>query len=184
MDPMREERRRRRQGVAGFVLVELMLVVAVIGILAAVALPNYGNYLTRSRVVEALELGMTAQKAVTEFHDRWGVMPGSNAEAGLPEAGKLKGRYVDAIEVLPGGLLLIRLNASIVQTPNPKSTEPAPPYQLVMRPAVLPGAISAPVVWVCQAGPVPPRAQVAELPAAATHLIKAAHLPSSCRGKA
>lgn len=165
-----------RHTVAGFVLVELMLVVGIIGVLAAVALPAYQDYTMRTRVAEALDLASVAQKAVVDFHDRWGVMPINNAQAGLPAPQVLQGRYVSGIEVLPAGVLLIGM-----RMPSPDK-QPGDQH-LVLRPAMAPGNLSAPVVWVCQLGDVPEGAQVAPMPAQAQRLVASRMLPSICRGR-
>lgn len=167
-----------QERMSGFVLVELMLVVSIIGILAAVALPAYQEYTVRARVVEALDLGMAAQKPVAEFYARWGVMPSNNAQAGLPQARWLQGRYVDGIHVLSGGVLVISLKASTV---SGKPAEDKAPYQLVMRPAVRLSEAAVAVAWVCQDGEVPEGTQTADLPATAKNLVDRRYLPAACR---
>lgn len=99
----------------GFTLIELMIVVSIIGVLAAVAIPAYQDYIVKSKLAEASELVNPVRQAVSQYYDRWGQFPKNNASAGLPPANALRGRYVAEIEVRDGviGLLLgnIRPNA-------------------------------------------------------------------------
>lgn len=86
----------------GFTLIELMLVVAIIGILVAVAVPAYGEYTTRARYAEAFSLAETAQRGVAEHFARWGEMPRDNKAAGLFAPDAYRGRYVQSVEVRDG----------------------------------------------------------------------------------
>jgi len=83
----------------GFTLIELMIVVAIIGILAAVALPAYQDYTARSQVSEALSLAAGPQTAVTEFWSNKGYLPSNNASAGLSAAASISGKYVSSVIV-------------------------------------------------------------------------------------
>ena len=84
---------------SGFTLIELMIVVAIIGILAAVAIPQYQNYVARSQVSEALSLASGAKMAVAEYFNTNGTFPADNTEAGLSDAADISGNYVESVAV-------------------------------------------------------------------------------------
>ncbi|MFH1600481.1 MAG: pilin [Pseudomonadota bacterium] len=81
----------------GFTLIELMIVVAIIAILAAIALPAYQDYLTRSQVAESMSLSRGAQIAVAEYYSEKGVAPPDNATAGLALPASISGNYVESV---------------------------------------------------------------------------------------
>ncbi len=83
----------------GFTLIELMIVVAIIGILASIAIPAYQDYTIRAQVSEGLTLSASAKLAVSEYYTNRGVWPADNAEAGLEVAANIIGSYVVSIEV-------------------------------------------------------------------------------------
>lgn len=83
----------------GFTLIELMIVVAIIGILAAVALPAYQDYTKRSHVSEGLSLAGGAKTAVTEYYSSEGEWPADNAAAGIATDTSIKGNAVTKVEV-------------------------------------------------------------------------------------
>ena len=86
----------------GFTLIELMIVVAIIGILAAIAIPAYQDYTIRAQVSEGLNLGGGAKTAVAEFYQDRGVWPNGNTgagSAGLSAAANIKGKYVKSVAV-------------------------------------------------------------------------------------
>jgi type IV pilus assembly protein PilA len=86
----------------GFTLIELMIVVAIIGILAAIAIPAYQDYTIRAQVSEGLNLSGGAKAAVTEYWQDRGVLPTDNAEAGLAAEGDIRGKYVAEVLVTDG----------------------------------------------------------------------------------
>lgn len=93
----------------GFTLLELMLVVGIIGILAAVAIPAYSEYTQRAWRAERASLVQPVREAVAAYYDRWGKLPGSNAEAGLPPPEAYAGEMVHGIEVTQGGVILVKM---------------------------------------------------------------------------
>ncbi len=102
----------------GFTLIELMIVVAIIGILAAVALPAYQDYTKRSRVTEGLALASGAKTAVTEFYSSQGAWPSSNTEAGLAAASAIKGDSVTSVTVGSNGVITAAMDGTKVASGN------------------------------------------------------------------
>jgi type IV pilus assembly protein PilA len=88
----------------GFTLIELMIVVAIIGILAAIAIPAYQDYTIRAQVSEGLNLTGACKAAVTEYYQDQGVFPADNATAGLEAAANIRGKYTTQVEVTAGGI--------------------------------------------------------------------------------
>jgi type IV pilus assembly protein PilA len=83
----------------GFTLIELMIVVAIIGILAAVAVPMYLDYTVRAQISEGLTLAKGAKSAVTEYFQDRGTMPTDNTNAGLDTSAAIQGKYVASLAV-------------------------------------------------------------------------------------
>ncbi len=83
----------------GFTLIELMIVVAIIGILAAIAIPAYQDYTIRAQVSEGLNLTGGAKAAATEYSMDTGRFPTDNSFAGLSLAGSISGKYTSSVGV-------------------------------------------------------------------------------------
>ncbi|HGP4591000.1 TPA: pilin [Neisseria meningitidis] len=86
----------------GFTLIELMIVIAIVGILAAVALPAYQDYTARAQVSEAILLAEGQKSAVTEYYLNHGIWPANNSSAGVASSSEIKGKYVKEVEVANG----------------------------------------------------------------------------------
>ncbi|HFB3891243.1 TPA: pilin, partial [Neisseria gonorrhoeae] len=86
----------------GFTLIELMIVIAIVGILAAVALPAYQDYTARAQVSEAILLAEGQKSAVTEYYLNHGEWPKDNTSAGVASSGEIKGKYVQSVTVANG----------------------------------------------------------------------------------
>ncbi|ENZ8765756.1 pilin, partial [Neisseria gonorrhoeae] len=87
----------------GFTLIELMIVIAIVGILAAVALPAYQDYTARAQVSEAILLAEGQKSAVTEYYLNHGEWPENNDKAGVASSPTdIKGKYVKSVTVAKG----------------------------------------------------------------------------------
>ena len=139
----------------GFTLIELMIVIAIIGILAAIALPAYQDYTKRARVGEALSLAGGAKTAVTEFYSSNNVWPLDNTSAGLPSPGDINGNTVDSVTVSNGKITVV-VNDKVEKTAGSKD--------LVLSPSATGGSIN----WSCKRG-------------TGATTIDAKFLPTECR---
>ncbi|EMU1165944.1 pilin, partial [Neisseria gonorrhoeae] len=98
----------------GFTLIELMIVIAIVGILAAVALPAYQDYTARAQVSEAILLAEGQKSAVTEYYLNNGEWPENNTSAGVASsATDIKGKYVKEVKV-ENGVVTATMNSSNV----------------------------------------------------------------------
>lgn len=126
----------------GFTLIELMIVVAIIGILAAVAIPAYQDYTIRSQVSEGLSLAKEVQTAVGEFRADRGRLPSTHQSAGLPLASSIAGSYVTSIG---------HSNGAITVTYGNKANAAITGAAITLGAATPGGSAtsSSPLTWVC-----------------------------------
>jgi type IV pilus assembly protein PilA len=110
----------------GFTLIELMIVVAIIGILAAIAIPQYAEYTNRARVSEGLQLAAGAKTATAEYYSSNNAWPTGNLEAGVAAAATITGNNVTSVTIGAGDgtitILYKALSATICGLAAPSLT--------------------------------------------------------------
>jgi type IV pilus assembly protein PilA len=133
---MKNEMKKPNQ--QGFTLIELMIVVAIIGILAAIALPAYQDYTARAQMSEAMSLASGAKTAVAEYYSNEGKWPSKNESAGLAKATEITGNHVLSVDAT-GGKIVAKMKGTGVAKGIQSKT-------LTLSPVTTAGSIE----WKCQ----------------------------------
>jgi type IV pilus assembly protein PilA len=137
----------------GFTLIELMIVVAIIAILAAIAIPAYQDYAIRAQITEGMSLATGAKTAVWDYVSNTGRFPSNNQSAGLAKSTSIAGNYVSSVDVT-GGLVKVTFQTS-------KANSHINTGQFL---ALSPVSYSGSITWTCTKSTVDPK-----------------YLPTSCR---
>lgn len=124
----------------GFTLIELMIVVAIIGVLAVHAVPSFQETMVRSQIAEAINLSENIKKAITEYYYNYKQFPQHNEMAGIPKAEHLVGNFVTNMQV-ENGAIHITLGNRINALFNGKI--------LTLRPAFVAENLNSPISWLC-----------------------------------
>jgi len=152
----------------GFTLIELMIVVAIIGILAAIAIPAYQDYTVRSQVTEGLNLASDLKAGVAETFAQTGTWPADNNALGITQI--KSGKYVSGVTVGTGSITItyggVQANTNI----NGKT--------LILEPRTSP---NGDVIWNCGFKSPVGSVLAATGAAGSTSTIAAKYLPNACR---
>ena len=148
----------------GFTLIELMIVVAIIGILAAIALPAYQDYTARAQISEAVTLADGQKTAVTEYYADKGAFPTTNAEAGIAAATDIKGKYVTSVTVGTNGVITALMNSTGV-------ADGVKGASIILTPTAADGAVR----WACTA------TKGGGTGGGAASGLEAKYIPAACR---
>ncbi|HID8585758.1 TPA: pilin [Neisseria meningitidis] len=153
----------------GFTLIELMIVIAIVGILAAVALPAYQDYTARAQVSEAILLAEGQKSAVTEYYLNHGEWPGGNSDAGVASSSTIKGKYVQKVEVAKGVITATMLSTGVNKEIQGKKLSLWAKRQ------------DGSVKWFCGQPVTRNKAATDDVAATDNKKIDTKHLPSTCR---
>ncbi len=153
----------------GFTLIELMIVVAIIGILASIAIPAYQDYTIRAQVTESFSITNELKLSIRDFYKVSGRFPSDNAEAGVPAIEHLIGNFVTGVEVDDGAMHVEfgnYVNGNLVGE------------TLTIRPIYVTDSPTSPISWLC-GYQEPPSGMSAAGEDRTT--LEGKHMPAMCR---
>ena len=153
----------------GFTLIELMIVIAIIGILAAIAIPAYQNYTIRAQVTEGLTLADSWKTAISEYYANTGNWPQQSNLSGTCIS---TGKYESSVTVLQGGVISIVYGANANQKLSVTGNDT---LQLVPYTNA-----NGDVIWQCGTNAPPTSATVASGVTTTGTNVPSQYLPTSC----
>ena len=130
---------------SGFTLIEALVVIGIIAILALLAIPSQINRFNQKRIAETIELAETFKQPIQQFYQLNGKFPVDNAAAGMPDADKILGNYLEGLDVIDG-VMNLKLGNKLTRFAG---------QTVSIYPVFVAGSPASPISWVCGRGVTP-----------------------------